>query len=212
MFGFNIIHADSHMLSRIGFKSILTHGGCPVVVHEVDHNSKLNESIESLKPIMLVIDYNCKGHFSIEDIYYVKKQFPDIKVLVISDDQNREQILRVIEAGVNGFLTHESGQEEIVKAVMMITQNAEYFSNDILSIIHHKKVSSQVVKCVYAVLTEREVEVSKLMATGMTSKDIAAKLYISLHTVQSHRKNIMKKLGVSTASELTLYAVNVGLI
>ena len=208
----NILHADSHTLTRMGLQSVLQHGGCPLKVTGVDHNSKLNDSIKKLKPRILIIDYNNTGHFSIEDIHFVKKQYPETKILVITDDQDRARILKVVEAGIHGFLSHNSDNDEIIKAVMMLFQGEEYYSHDVLNIIHNKSVSSQVVKCIYAVLTEREIEISRLIATGMTSKEIATKLFISLHTVQSHRKNIMKKLGVSTASELTLYAVNVGLV
>jgi len=209
---FNILHADSHTLSRIGLQSVLMHGGCPLKVIGVEHNSKLNDGIKTHSPRILIIDYNSQGYFSIEDIHFVKKQYPDTKILVYTADQDRSRILKVVEAGIHGFLSHNADNDEIIKAVMMLVQGEEYYSNDVLSIIHNKSVSSQVVKCVYAVLTEREIEISRLIATGMTSKEIAAKLFISLHTVQSHRKNIMKKLGVSTASELTLHAVNVGLV
>ncbi len=204
-----VLLADSQTLTRLGMKSLLLDD---YEIATVESDKFLFESIEKNEPDLLIIDYDQEGFFSDQIIFHTRKHCPKLKMLVISNDRNKVRILKVLESGVNGFLTRECDEEEILNGISSVVNNEKFFCNKIVDVILQKNLALDEGNCIPINLTEREIEITKLVADGNTSKKIAEVLFLSFHTVHTHRKNIMKKLGVKTVSELTLYAINVGLV
>ncbi len=206
-----VIHADARVLTKVGMKSILSKIGIKEVV-AVGSEVALYKEIKEKGADLLIIDYNQKDFFSIENIFSIQNNYPNIKILVVSSDLEQIRILKVLESGVNSFLTKECSEEEIIDAVVSLTKGGKFFCNKVMDFLLQKDDASGVQGCTAITLTEREIEVTKMIAEGMTSKAIANSLFVSYHTIHTHRRNIMKKLGLKTATELTLYAVNSGLV
>lgn len=208
-----ILHANSNILMQNGLKTLAERGGgideLKVCVDEECLLALLKEGLWDL----LVIDYQAGGFDSVSTITRIRQAFPAQKMLVISGVIDNTQVLQVLEQGTEGFLTYECDEAEIVHSIFAIAKGEKFFCNKVLDIILNKHLYNTAEdNCSPTSLSERENEITALIAQGKTSKEIAEQLFLSPHTVHTHRKNIMKKLGVKSASELTLYAINVGLI
>lgn len=210
--GLKILHANPNALMQSGFSSIMSQGGgiekIVIANSETDLFTLLSKSAYDI----VVIDPINNTGFTVGSAIKLKDQHPNQKVLVISEVNEVPKVLMILERGVQGYLTRECDQDEIIHAVFSIAKGEKFYCNKVLDLILNKAEHEGQDDCEPTVLTERENEVTALIASGLTNKDIAEKLHLSPHTVHTHRKNILKKLGVKSVSELTLYAMNVGLL
>jgi DNA-binding NarL/FixJ family response regulator len=133
--------------------------------------------------------------------------------LVISDVKNESAVLKILERGIQGYLTYECDEDEIIHAIFAISKGEKFYCNKVLDIVFNKHLyNKEDDNCDAVSLTSRETEIARFIASGLTNREVADKIHLSPHTVHTHRKNIMKKLGVRSASELTIYAIGIGLI
>ncbi len=211
--GLKILHANANTLVRAGLRSILFQGGGVDKLFNAENTQELIDKLDQEKPELLIIDYDQPSHFSDQDILAVKRQYPNTKILIISTENNPTRILTILETGVHGYLTRECDEGEIINAVFAIAKGEKFYCNKIINIILEKNLKpDEEEDCDPTSLSEREIEITTLIAQGMTNKEIASTLHLSVHTVNTHRKNIMKKLGVNSTSGLVLYAVNAGFV
>jgi DNA-binding NarL/FixJ family response regulator len=212
----NILHANPHTLARAGLKTILSDQEGISMIHEAETMEKLVESLRDNHYDLVIIDYDQQSSFSRLDIAYIKEYCPGTKILVVSSEKDQQEINSILESGVNGCVTRACSEREIVNAVYSISNGEKFICNRIIDMILHEHLrrngESKPANCEPTSLTPREIEVTRLIAVGFTNKETAEKLYLSIHTVHTHRKNIMKKLGIRTASELVRYAISVGII
>ncbi|MCI4670191.1 MAG: response regulator transcription factor [Bacteroidia bacterium] len=201
--------ADAAFLVREGIKSVAAAYDHIEVIGESARADELRAKLKRYSPDLLIIDYSSPNFFSIEDIKYVAKHYPSINFLVITSDIKKEDVLTVLEQGVTGFLLKECDKSEIISAINASSKNEKFFCGKVLDIILDR---DQTPSCAPANLTERETEIVKLMAGGKGTNEMAEELSLSVHTIYTHRKNIMKKLGVTRAAEVILYAINSSLI
>ncbi len=206
----SIIIADAQHLARIGLSQLLSQD---YKVYEATDGSQAIQLVRDLKPQLIILDYNLPGSFSEENIFLIKTLFQEVKILVISADENEKRILAVSELGIHGFLTKECDTEEIIEAVKAILKGGKIFCNKVLSIIINN-INQKVIdpNCEPTSLTKREIEIVILITQGFTNKGIAENLRLSPHTIHAHRKNIMKKIAAKSTSDVVLYAINTGLI
>ncbi|MCZ6899054.1 MAG: response regulator transcription factor [Bacteroidetes bacterium] len=207
-----LLLADSQYLIRLGLKSLLARNKHIKIVGESSNTEELLKKVHDLQPDVVLMDYKNSHHFNLEDIKEVKTISPSSKMLIISSDDDKNNIFKVIEYGINSFLTKECSEEEIMNAIVATAKNEKFFCNKILDIILAKHLSKEDDDCAPTELTVRELEIVGLIAEGHSTKDIAEELCLSTHTVYTHRKNVMRKLNVNSASELILYAINTGLV
>ncbi|MEO0897046.1 MAG: response regulator transcription factor [Bacteroidota bacterium] len=205
----NIFVADAAFLVREGIKSVIEAYPNMKLVGEAGRSEEMRAKIKVHKPDLLVIDYNAPGNFTVEDIAFVSKNHPNTKFLVISSDIKKDEVLTVLEMGVTGFLLKECDKSEIISAINASTRKEKFFCGKVLDIILDRNQSPT---CEPTNLTEREIEVVRLMAEGRGTQEMADELSLSVHTIYTHRKNIMKKLGVTRATEVILYAIKTSLI
>jgi DNA-binding NarL/FixJ family response regulator len=207
--------ADAQYLARAGFRFLFADSKQITVVGEATDCEELEQLISDEKPQIVILDYHNGDRFQIDDICALYDHFPGLQVLVVTDDQEKANIFRVLDCGVNCILTKNCSPEEIVSAVLATARGEKFFCNKVLEIIlekHHAPGDADEDDCSPSALTVREAEIVGLIAQGITTKDIADQLHLSTHTVYTHRKNIMKKLQINSVSEMILYAVNAGIV
>ncbi|MBI35490.1 MAG: hypothetical protein CMP67_09030 [Flavobacteriales bacterium] len=208
----SVLHAENYSLAAEGLKRILSEHNISGSFFCVKKSEELESGILAYEPDLLIINYASKGYFSIEDLEFISASYPNLNILVIANDSSTVRIRKVLEIGVKGYLTNNSDKDEIVLAIRKILSGEKYFSSEIVDIILNKKEPYPVFSKKNQILTHREQQIVKNIALGKSNKQIADLLGISHHTVHTHRKNAMKKLSIKTSTELTLYAVDYGLI
>jgi len=209
---YKVLLADAQFLIRFALKELLKETNTFQVIGEAGNEAELNSFIAKTPPDIVVIDYNQPGFFSIESIKNVKEQHPTIELLVISSDDNKENIYDVINSGVLRFLTKKCDAHEINEAFRAIIRGEKFFCASIFNFIFEMSFSQNNYSSNPLPLSARELEIVQLIAQGLVAKEIGKKLNLSTHTVYTHRKNIMEKLKLRRSSELVLYAVNKGLL
>lgn len=203
----SILIADAQHLTRMGLAQILSFH---YTTFEAGNREEAFTTMHTKSPSVVLIDYNSHEGFSFEDIKTIRDLSEKVKIIAISSDTDENRILKVIEFGTNGFLTKECDPDEINQAVRAVLKGERFFCNKVLDVILQKKITDD--DCEPTSLSERENEITALIAGGYTNKAIADTLHLSPHTVHTHRKNIMRKLNAKSSSDLVLYAVRVGLI
>lgn len=133
-------------------------------------------------------------------------------VLIISDESRREVVNQWLGWRIQGFLTKHCSGEEIHNALLALSRGEKFYCNKVLEVVLEKAgYNNGAEDCSPTVLTQREIEIVNLLAAGKHTKDIAAELHLSTHTVYTHRKNILRKLGVRNVQELVIYALRKGI-
>lgn len=206
-----IIIADEEFLIREGLKSIFAGNKEIVFVAEIATKEELLREIKSKKPDIVILDHLHVSQFMVNDLAFIRKLSPATNILIISEINNKELVHIVIGHGVNGFLTKTCDRSEIHDAIYALKRNEKMYCHKVVDIILEHPAKNPA-NCDPAILSEREIEIIRLIAGGYTTKEIADSLYRSFHTISTHRKNIMKKLGINSTSELLIYAINTGLI
>jgi DNA-binding NarL/FixJ family response regulator len=208
----NVTIADPVFLVREGLKKVFEKNSSISIKGEIKSRREFWDKLFNTEPDILVVDYDYKDFLEIEELLEVTDRFPDTNIVVISNHDNKENILRIVKAGVLGYLTKECGSDEILRAVNAVYNGQKFFCNKILDLLLEDQYS--VNKKLYKQdnLSERETEIIKLIVEGYSNQDIANKLFLSIHTVYTHRKNIMKKLKFKSPVELVLYALNSGIV
>jgi DNA-binding NarL/FixJ family response regulator len=170
--------------------------------------NQMSACLEEKPASLLIINDINVGKELISDI---RKKNSDLPILLIADTINPSGVLKTINSGIQGFLTKECDGDEIIHAIHALIKGERFFCNNVLNILLNKD-AIEAEDCSPTSLTERETEIIKEIVNGLTSKEVGEKLFISAHTVQTHRKNIMRKLKVGSVSELILYAIRTGLV
>jgi len=207
---YRVLLADSQFLIRFALSELIKEMESFTIIGEVKNESELFVFLEDKKPDIIVMDYNQPGSFKMENIKTIREKYQEIEILVISSDDERENIYEVIQTGVIRFLTKKCDAVEIQEAFKAITQGEKFFCTRVFDYIFEKSFS-QNLSSEPIPLSARELEIVQLIAKGLVAKEISRKLNLSTHTVYTHRKNIMEKLKLRRPSELVLYAVNNGL-
>lgn len=209
-----IIIADSNYLSRKGMAILINEQPGLELAAEAASAAELHKALTAAQAQLLIIDY-ASVSFSIEDIQKALAAFPKLRVLVITPHQPKPVMLRALEAGAISYLLKDCDREEIIQAIEQTAKGNKFFCGKIFHTLSEdptETVPAQAVSCEGFNVTEREAEIIRLVAEGYSNKQIADKLYLSTHTVTTHRKNIMNKLGVNNTAGLVLFAVRENII
>lgn len=206
-----ILIADTQFLTREGLKSLLAGHPDFFVVAEAQKAEQLLSQLRSMKPDLLLLTPDRKASLGVEAIDQIRALYPGLGILLISDEADQTQLLKLLDTGVMGFLTKHCSGEEILDAIRVSLRGERFFCNKILNFLLDLGLGKQD-DCRLTPLTQREMEIVRLTADGLQAKEMAQQLDLSLHTVYTHRKNILKKLGLRSASELVRYALEEKLI
>jgi DNA-binding NarL/FixJ family response regulator len=204
--------ADAQYLTRVGLRNILATQPQFEICAEAGNEHELLEQLQAWHPRVVILDYDHPDCFSHETILKIKMASPTTNILVISADSDKHSIYQVLENGVNSFLTKNCHEEEIIDAVQATAKGEKFFCTRVLDYLLEKSFGNKEESCVPMPLTPRQIDIVKLTAKGLIAKEIADALNLSIHTVYTHRKEILKKLELKTSSELVMYAVNKGIV
>ena len=211
----HVIIADSSELILKGLKSILQ----PFVNNEIIFSlcfSDLMEKVKELKDIFLIIDYTSKG-FSLDEVVELKNKYPKVIVMAVTPYTNAQTIVQAIRAGIESHIKKECSVTEIKNAFKATSKGNKFFCNDIVKQMRNENINP---KNIFfksldpnpVQLSKRELQIIQFIAEGYTNSQIAAIIYLSNHTVNTHRKNIMKKLGVNNTAGIVMYAVKTQMV
>ena len=207
-----VLISDAQFIVRLGIQEVLKMDSQFECIGECASSKELRAMIKQINPDIITIDYNQAGCFSLEDLKFLQENSPETKVLVISEDGESNNIFKALDYGALSFLTKECDKAEILNALIATSKSEKFICHKIIEVIIDKKSKTpREVDCKRSQLSFREIEIIQLTAKGLSAKEIANQLFLSLHTVYTHKKNIMKKLKINSSSEIILYAINKGI-
>jgi DNA-binding NarL/FixJ family response regulator len=205
-----LLLADSNELVRIGLRTIFKVSEFQVI-GEANETEELVSQVKSFQPDVVLIDYTSDG-FTIDAVPASKNASEGVKFVGITPLQDAQTLVHAIKSGVTSYIKKDCSLEEIKNAVVETSRNNSFFCGTILETIRKEGINVESIEevdftCDPVMLSEREQEIITMIAEGMTNAVISEKLFLSKHTVNTHRKNIMAKLGVKNTAGIVMYAV-----
>jgi len=167
------------------------------------------ESMSNFMPEVVLLDIVMPEMNGLQVAERLKSDYPDVKILILSAETEEATVLKAIEIGVNGFISKASHPEEIYNAIETIVNGANYYGCDIALILKEITANKKLQDDMFSA---RELEIIRYCADGLMSKEIAEKLCISARTVEGHKFNIFRKMGISNTAELIKYSIKNGII
>ena len=206
-----ILIVDDHAVLRDGIRALLDLHDDIEIIGEASEGKEAIEKARELSPDIVVMDIAMSGMDGLEATRRLVKKNPKLKVLILTQHDNREYILSSIKAGAVGFVPKRALGSELVSAIRAVCRGESFLYPSAATAVIEEYLR-QVEEEPYDQLTDREREVLKLIADGHTSREIAEMLFISLKTVLGHRTKIMEKLSIHNRTELIKYAMRKGLV
>lgn len=204
---------DDHQLVLDGISNLLTSVDEVEVVGVANNGKRALEIIENIHVDLVLMDIDMPIMNGLEATAQIKKSFPDVKIIILSMHDEHAVIQKVMSLGADGYLLKNSDKEEFCNAIKKVLEGQKFFSADVTMALLNKKESSTSSDSVtLAQLTEREIEILKKIAEGLSNKEIGDQLFISHRTVDTHRTNLMRKLDVNNIAGLVRFAIKNGLI
>ncbi len=210
-----ILLADDHTLMRQGLRHILESRAEFDIVAEASSGVEAVEAARQHKPDVAVIDVAMKEMNGIEATSQILKHSPNTAVLILSMYSDERYVLRAVKAGARGYLLKNSAGDELIEAIHAVEKGQAFFSPAVAEIFHDGLARLKDLRNAqdrFDLLTDRERQIYQLLAEGNSNKDIANRLNLSLHTVETHRWRIMEKLDLHSTAELVLSAVRRGVV
>ncbi|MFQ6122010.1 MAG: response regulator [Dehalococcoidales bacterium] len=206
-----ILVVDDHAIMRDGIRALLGIHDDIEIVGEASEGKEAIEKALELAPNVVVMDIAMPGMDGLEATRRIRKKNPKVKVLVLTQHDDREYVLSAIKAGTAGFVPKRALGSELVSAIRAVYKGDSFLYPSVAGALIEDYLR-QVEEEPYDRLTDREREILKLIADGHTSREIADMLFVSLKTVQGHRTKIIEKLGIHNRTELIKYAIRKGLV
>ena len=206
-----IILADDHQIFRDGIKSLLSDEENLEVIAEASNGDELLSLLKINKPDILILDITMPKTSGIELTKIITEQFPEVNILILSMHKNEDFVIGAMMNGAKGYLPKDISRKELLDAINTIADGEEYLGKLISSNI----LRSYIKKSRYGFerddkdepLTQREIEIIEKVGAGLSNKEIADKLFISVRTVDCHKNNIMRKLKIRSTAELIIYGI-----
>ncbi len=203
----NILIADDHTIVRRGLKEILNEEFKDSEIIEVSDGNQLMAKMHGKTKFDIVIsDLSMPGRGGLDVLKQLKEEFPKQPVLILSIYPEEQYAMRVMKAGASGYLTKDSAPDELVKAVKQILNGRKYITASLAEQLV-TNINADTNKKLHELLSDREFEVLKLIASGKTVTDIADKLSLSITTISTYRARILEKMNLKNNAELTRYAL-----
>ncbi|MBO6576946.1 MAG: response regulator transcription factor [Rhodothermales bacterium] len=202
-----IVLAEDHAVVRAGVRGLLEKVDGFDVVAETESGAEVEDLVSDHSADVLVIDLALRGLDGIEGIRRARRARPSLRVVVLSMHRSDAHIAQAMQVGANAYVLKDDSFEDLVEAVRAVLRGERYLSRNVPSVERGGAVEDR-----YASLTPREREVLHLVAEGLTSDEIAERLVLSVRTIETHRANIMAKLGIRNQTRLVHFAMQRGLV
>jgi two-component system, NarL family, response regulator NreC len=210
-----ILLADDHTIIRSGLKLLLEQQPDFKVVGEANDGREAVQLASTQRPDVAVLDIGMPQINGIEATRQILVAAPEVRVVILSMHSDEGYVLRALKAGARAYILKNSAESDLIRAVRIVNEGKSFFSPAISKMLlqdYVRQVQEKSVEDSYDLLTPREREILQLLAEGRSNKDVAGILNLSLHTVETHRGNILQKLNLHGTPELILYAVRKGII
>ncbi|MCJ8291040.1 MAG: response regulator transcription factor [Crocinitomicaceae bacterium] len=207
-----IITADDHQIVLDGLKALLEDQSEFQVIGEAKNGKELIEACNKLNPDLILTDIGMPVMDGIEALRSIKKTHPELKTLVLTTYTDRRNIREMLKIDVDGYLLKDSGKAVFIEAINAIMTGEKYYDKRVTEIMMNSFSKSKKKPQSNTPLTKREKDIVRLISEGLDSQEISGILFISLLTVETHRKNIYTKLGINKIASLVRYALEEGLI
>lgn len=207
-----ILIADDHAVIRRGLKQILLDEYPSADIEEAgDAEAAIKKSITGNWDV-IISDLSMPGRSGLDLVQHVKQNFPKLPVLILSIHPEEQYAIRALKAGASGYLNKEAAPEELVMAVQRVLQGRKYISPSIAEKMADELDKEKTNKASHELLSDRELDVFKMIAGGTSVTDISEKLSLSITTVSTYRARIMNKMNMKSNADLTRYALENNLI
>ncbi|HEY3440372.1 MAG TPA: response regulator transcription factor [Paludibaculum sp.] len=210
-----MILADDHAVMRRGLRLVLEQQEDFEVLGEASDGREAVALAEALKPDVVLLDITMPNLNGIEAARQITAKQLGCAIVVLSMHSDEGYVLRALKAGARGYLLKESAEADLILAIRSVSAGKAFFSPAVSRMLvedYVRQLQDRDIEDSYDLLTAREREILQLVAEGKSNKDVAAMLNLSPYTVETHRGNIMEKLGLHSVPELILYAVRKGVI
>ena len=210
----NILIADDHQIFREGLISLFERDEVIQVVGEAKNTTEILNALENHSIQVILMDVDMGVSNGIEATMVVKERYPSIQILALTMHAEQEYILRMLDAGASGYILKNTGKAEMMTAIKAVSEGENYYSQQVSNtLIHHLRSPNPAkVKKTGIPLTKRELEVLRFIVEEYSNTEIAEKLFISIRTVDTHRRNLIQKLGVKNTAGLVKYAIQNDLV
>src|SRR5579859_4540034 len=210
-----VVLADDHTILRAGLRMMLNAQPDIEVVGEASDGRQALAEAQRLQPDVVLMDITMPEMNGIEATRQIKRALESTRVLILTMHENEEYLFQVLRAGASGYILKEAADTELISAIRVVYAGRFYMSPSAQTMMvgdYLLRVRSGEERDSYSALTEREREILKLVAEGLTNNQIAERLFISPKTVDTHRTHIMDKLNLHSRAELVKYAMRRGLL
>jgi DNA-binding NarL/FixJ family response regulator len=208
-----ILLADDHRLFRDGLRTLLDKQADMEVVGETSDGSQTIAAVSEKKPNIILMDISMPNLNGIDATRRIISENPSIKIIILSMHSDQKFVVEALKSGAVGYLLKDCAIDELIGAIRIVAAGQIYLARDIEDAVikDYLKLADNRQGSAFTTLSIREREVLQLLAKGLSTKETASKLNISIKTVETHRKQIMDKLGIYSIAELTKYAIREGL-
>jgi two-component system invasion response regulator UvrY len=207
----NILIADDHELVRGGLAKIVSEEFPSATIHEVSNGSDAEKMGRSKSWDLIISDMSMPDKTGLEVLKQLRLEGIKIPILILSIHPENQYAMRVLKAGGNGYITKDCHRNEFVNAIRIILSGKKYISQNVAEQLA-SRFDSDLNKEQHELISDRELQVLKLIATGKTVSHIAKELFLSAATVSTYRARLLDKMNMKTNAELTVYAINNGLV
>ncbi|MBE0639117.1 MAG: response regulator transcription factor [Bacteroidales bacterium] len=211
-----ILLVDDHKIVRDGIISLLHGESRFLIIGQAENGIEALEKIEKLSPDLVILDINMPIMNGLECARQMAEKFPHVKILTLTMLSEQEHIKNMLSAGVGGYILKNSGREELITAINTVMEGQNYFSEEVKNVIMmemvRKKTSTGKIFGEPIPITPRELDVLQLIVDEFTNQEIAEKLFVSVRTVDAHRRNLLEKTGSRNTAGLVKFAIENNLL
>ncbi|MEA5405064.1 response regulator transcription factor [Arcicella sp. DC2W] len=208
-----VLLADDHDVVRKGMKMLLEDEESVKVIGEASDGLDAIEKIKALSPNVVILDLTMPKMTGIEAAKIISEEYPDVRILIFSMHNNREYIINSVENGASGYLLKDTGKEELMRAINVVSEGRKYFPPEISEVIIDELLSKttgnqpDTSRPIFQKITPKEKQILEHIVQGYNSREIADKLFLSIRTVDNHRANMMKKTKAKNTADLVKMAI-----
>jgi DNA-binding NarL/FixJ family response regulator len=199
---YSILIADDHSILREGMKLMLSEYSDLELIGAASNGDQVLDWMKIRVPDLLISDLSMPGKPVFKVLEEIHSKYPQVKTLIVSMHDTPDYVVQAMKLGISGYLTKYSAKEELMKAIRCILNGENYYSNEIAQVLLKGNLKEDNARARFQHLSKRELEVLKLLAEGLNSKEIGDRLFISERTVSNHRAHILEKTDARNTAEL----------
>ena len=208
----NVMIVDDHKMIREGLRKILEFEGEIQVIEEADNGQECLKKLRSAKPDIILLDINMPVMNGIETLQALKNKRKKYKVLMLTVHNEVEYLLKAVDIGIDGYILKDSDSNELKRAINTVYNGEKFIQPSLIPLLNSKLIARDLDKEKVEKLSDREIEVLKLVSIGMFNKEIGKKLDISERTVKNHMSSIFKKIDCTDRTQAAVFAIRNNLV